>query len=92
MPRCKHYFGVTSEQIEDLGKFVSVRLSCTTDHAAALTGAEENLKLAVVYDPLKKVLKVSLTQNPRQLPENRIWNIIDYLMIGSQKLYPADAI
>jgi hypothetical protein len=86
MLRCKHYPGVTSQQIEDLGKLVAIKLNSAGRNGSDSKSCPNDLKLTVVYDPLKKVLKVSLKEKPAQLEETHIWSILDYLLIDSPKI------
>lgn len=81
MSGCKHYRGITGQQLRNLGALLETEFADWSDDDPASSAAMDKLKLSLVYDPLKKVLKVSFREKPAGLREAHVWKILDELLI-----------
>jgi signal recognition particle subunit SEC65 len=76
MLACKHYSRVGKPQLKELKEFVT-KLQISQDQPELSYPNSEHVKLRVVYDPFKKMLKVSIVNKPGELSQRRIWSVID---------------
>lgn len=81
MSGCKHYPGITGQQLRNLEALLETEFADWSDDDPAFSEATNKLKLSLVYDPLKKVLKVSFREKPYGLREAHVWKILDELLI-----------
>lgn len=84
MPACKHYPGITGRQLKNLGDFLETEFTKWTEDDLDALDAMDELKLALVYDPLKEVLKVTLIEKPNGLREAHVWKLLDELLAYSR--------
>lgn len=81
MLACKHYGGVGKLQIKELKEF-AIKLQISNERPQLSYPNSEDVKLKVVYDPFKQMLKVSIVNKPGELSQRRIWKVIDAAIKG----------
>lgn len=84
MSGCKHYPGITGQQLKNLGDLLETEFAKWAENDLDSFDVMDELKLTLVYDPLKKVLKVSLRETPDGLREAHVWKILDELLTYSR--------
>lgn len=84
MSDCKHYPGITGRQLKNLGDFLETEFTKWTEDDLDSSSAMDDLKLTLVYDPLKKVLKVTLREKPDGLRKSHVWKLLDELLTYSR--------
>ena len=77
MPDCKHYGGITREELAHL------RADLAKEGIKVPAGDDVEVKgpygiqLRATYDEAKETLKICITKKPFYVPESEIWKIID---------------
>jgi hypothetical protein len=78
MAGCKHFVGVTDRKLKNLEDLLELEFGDFSD--PVFEDVMHDLKLSLVYDPLKKVLKVSFREKPVGLQEGHVWKILHELL------------
>ncbi|HEX8370250.1 MAG TPA: hypothetical protein VF604_17005 [Pyrinomonadaceae bacterium] len=77
MPDCKHYGGITREELAHLRKDLA------KEGVIVPAGDDVEFKglfgvhLRAIYDEAKETLKICITKKPFFVPESEVWKIVD---------------
>lgn len=87
MAGCKHYSDITNQHLKNLEDLLETEFAYWNDDELDSSEAIDELELSLVYDPLKKVLKVRFKEKRNGLRAARVWKILDELLTFSRSTY-----
>jgi hypothetical protein len=77
MPDCKHYGGITRDELVQLRKDLAKEGVNVPEGDDVAVKGPYGIELRAAYNEEKETLKICITKKPFYIPESEIWKIVD---------------
>jgi hypothetical protein len=77
MPDCKHYGGITRNELVKLRKDLAKEGVNVPEGDDVSVKGPYGIELRATYDEKKETLKICITKKPFYIPESEVWKIVD---------------